>query len=722
MTESDSPTGSSPDTAALRRSLESAATRIDIGSIDETRHVVERTAARRRRRSTALVGIAAVATLVVGGVVVTNIVGDDDGDDRIVSAPATEPPAVEEPGATDTTQDEAEAAAPGTAGPAAAPAGSDASTVTVDVQPAAASASAWTSETVMPWKDGFLIVGQEQFLQPLPSELPEEITALFPDEVIQFFEEVGGLPPTIQEATELLTDAGLFDEVADVVLSNPEVNDFIYSQPLPQPRSYARVSSDGVTWTDVEVDRPVLQYHAVSTGDRLVSYELETDQATSGSFNPLDSAAEFVPPVTTAVIVTSTTDLETWTDVRIPVEVPTDELPPYVQREVYPGQLVANDVGWVLDVTESRYPRVEALLADTIGFDMERYPYGYSTYPTEDGVVLQTFDEDGTGTEATYTWDDLGVDPLFDAFDGALGNEVVTRWSATWGGEPTAVELEPFRYGQLFAFGSGVLSFDDSEFSLSTDLVTWTPVGNPGAPGAWPMALIDADTGPVMILRGNDGSPSAYSFDTTTLTWSPVDLDLPDGLSTWSPGSSALLYSIEIYDESYEVDVPFEDLDLSFENDTHRLDVTIREDSQSYALVDLATGETVATETVEGADVNASEIPFDGIDQQPDGGITIVSLETGEAITTFTAEQLSVETTAVEQSSTTTYVEGEMEYVQPEMYVLATHDGVWLNESLDVISPDVDSANGPTMPNAVAANGNVVVVAMSDGSTVRFEF
>jgi hypothetical protein len=719
MTESDSPTGSSPDTAALRRSLESAATRIDIGSIDETRHVVERTAARRRRRSTALVGIAAVATLVVGGVVVTNIVGDDDGDDRIVSAPATEPPAVEEPGATDTTQDEAEAAAPGTAGPAAAPAGSDASTVTVDVQPAAASASAWTSETVMPWKDGFLIVGQEQFLQPLPSELPEEITALFPDEVIQFFEEVGGLPPTIQEATEMLNEAGLFDEVSEVVLANPDVNAFIYSQPAPEPRSYARVSPDGVTWTEVEIDVPLLTYNVVSTGDRLVTYEVETDQSTSGSFNPLDSPAEFLPPVTTAIIVSTTTDLQTWIDVRIPVEPPVNDLPSYVHSEVYPGQLVANDVGWVLDVTESQYPQYEALMAETIGLDMEQYPNGYSTYPTEDGVVLQTFDEDGTVTEATYTWDDLGVDAPADAADGSFGDESVTRWSATWDGEPTAVELEPFQYSQLFAFGSGVFSSDGTAFLLSTDFATWTPVGNPGASDGWPMALIDADTGPVMILRGNDGSASAYSFDTTTLTWSPVDLDLPDGFFTWSPGSSAVLYSIDNYDESYE-SPPIEDFDLSFENDAYRLDVTIRSDSQSYALIDLATGETLAAETVDAAD--SSEIPFEGIEQQPDGGITIVSLETGEAITTFTAEQLSVETTAVEQSSTTTYVEGEMEYVQPEMYVLATHDGVWLNESLDVISPDVDPASRPMMPSTVAANGNVVVVANSDGSTIRFEF
>ena len=167
--------------------------------------------------------------------------------------------------------------------------------------------------------------------------------------------------------------------------------------------------------------------------------------------------------------------------------------------------------------------------------------------------------------------------------------------------------------------------------------------------------------------------------------------------------------------------MPFEDRELSFENDAYRLVVTIREDVQSYALVDLATGDTVAAETVEGADPSAPEVPFTGIEEQPDGGITIVSLETGEAITTFTSDQLSVGSTFDEDSSTTTDVEAEMEYVEPEMYVLATFEGVWLDEPLSAHT-DVDSANGPLMPNSVAANGNVVVVSMSDGSTLRFEF
>jgi hypothetical protein len=69
---------------------------------------------------------------------------------------------------------------------------------------------------------------------PLPETLPPEIVDLFPVEVRDLFED--GLPATIEEATAMLTESGLLDEVTAVLNENPAAYDAIFNQ-LPGPET-----------------------------------------------------------------------------------------------------------------------------------------------------------------------------------------------------------------------------------------------------------------------------------------------------------------------------------------------------------------------------------------------------------------------------------------------------------------------------------------------------
>ncbi|MFT6390938.1 MAG: hypothetical protein ACJA14_000445, partial [Ilumatobacter sp.] len=114
----------------------------------------------------------------------------------------------------------------------------------------------------------------------MPTELPEEISTQFSQEVNDFFAD--GLPATIDEATTQLQEAGLYEEVEAVVLANPAVFDAIYSVPTTQVID-VRFSPDGVEWEDIDVVLPdpnAQFWNMMSTGSRLA---LLSDPNASGA-------------------------------------------------------------------------------------------------------------------------------------------------------------------------------------------------------------------------------------------------------------------------------------------------------------------------------------------------------------------------------------------------------------------------------------------------------
>ncbi|BAN00773.1 hypothetical protein [Ilumatobacter coccineus] len=714
-----------PDAADnVRAAVFGAAENVDIGSLSDPLGEVRATVHRRRRRRNALVGTAAAATLVVGGVVVANVVSDDgNGDERIVSAPATDPVVT-----TGEADDAPAVTAPvDSTAPVTAPVvevGSAGTAIAETIAPAE-SFVAGSYQQMVPWKDGFLVIGQTQAEQALPTELPDEINEAFPPEVVQFFEDAGGLPPTINEAIAMLQEAGLYDVVSDVVLNNPEVSEAIYSVPMAPPEPFARVSDDGITWTDIALDISFDEYgdrRVFSTGDRLavVSLEYEPFDPTTTS-TPLQHA-----PRAAAIVVQTTTDLETWSVQRTEIATNDAELPDYIYENTYLSSVGVNDDRWVATIESYQEADYDALLPDDFDRSFMDSQYGWGIYHDADGLVIDVYDETGGSEQRRFSWSELGfteVPPGIDThFDG--GNQRATSWSAPWGGDATATPISGLVYGSITGFDGGFIR-QGEVLRHSTDGVTWTEIDRPDAFG-WISTVISVPDGLIGFFQQEDGSTDVHRLDLTTLTWSPVDEpSVPDGFSPWSDGSAGgVLYSIENYQYDDVVEpIEMEPFEVSVRNDDYVLDGMFDSLTQSYTVTDILTGDVVVSETV---DAGPSE--FEYLVEVGDT-VEIVSPETGDVLTVFTAERLeTMETSADDVSPPTvvTYEEmpADMEYVQPELNVLATNGEEWINQRLDLGTPEPNDAGWSDVlyPNEVVVNNDIVLISMSDGSFVRLTF
>ena len=188
---------------------------------------------------------------------------------------------------------------------------------------------------LVPWDDGFLAVGVGYPARPLPDQLPPEVAALFPPEVNALFPD--GLPPTQEEAMNILREAGLFDDVMRILNEHPEAMDAVQSIPAPGPELIASWSTDGDSWIPTEMAAPggigdVAQL--VVSGDRLT---------VAGTTPPGDDGGPWI------VTVASTTDLENWITASFPLTQP-EGLPEPEQIWAFPIAVAADDQYWVVRV------------------------------------------------------------------------------------------------------------------------------------------------------------------------------------------------------------------------------------------------------------------------------------------------------------------------------------------------------------------------------------
>lgn len=740
-----------PDpTDAVRSAVIDAADHVDIGVVDNVLSDVRGTAHRRRRRRNALVGTAAAATLVVSGAVIVNVTGDSgDGDDLIVSAPVTDPidestdtdePVADEPAPDN---DTAPVSEPVEAVPAPTVDASSVGTATAETIAADDSYVQGSYQQMLPWQNGFLAVGQIQADQALPAELSDEINAAFPAEVVEFFEEAGGLPPTIAEATTMLQEAGLFDLVSDVVLNNPEVSDAIYAVPLDEPEQFARLSTDGVEWTDIELDIPADAFgnrRIFSTGDRLAVVSLEYAADDSANAGPMPGG-----PQATAIVVSSTTDLQTWTVQRSELGETADELPAHMFANTYLNGVAANETGWVASIDNYRDVNYEALLPDDFDRSFMEAGNGWSIYHEPDGLIIETYDAVGASDVVRVSWEEIGFTEAPPGLDNqnegpGQGSSV---WSGTWDGEPIQSVVTDDGYGQIFGFDAGFLR-QGQGLTYSTDGTSWTELDRP-TDGGWVNSFMAIPGGVLAFVQNDEQANGAYQLDLETLTWSPAEQPaIPDGFSPWSEAANgAVLYTIEDfsqYDDMPGVDDPFV---MTIENDGFTLEGLFGSESQSYVVIDKASGDIVASETIDAPFVGEFEFL-----NEVGEGIEIVSPETGDVITSFNAEQLQASASLDEVAPPTTVVLGDApadtvvaeegdtivyedpppgfeEYVQPELNVLATNGEVWINQVLDLPELDTSGELDPYVygyPNEVVVNNGIVLVSMSNGSFIRLTF
>jgi len=513
---------------------------IEPGDMETARVGVHDTLRRRRRRSRVVAALGA-GVLVVGGIVAFASFDNSDDPATLVGVDPTTTVASDP---TTTVADEesapAEASAPmPSATTQEEPSAALGTAVLLDRQgtavtsPDLGSDEGYGVQWAVPWKDGFLVGATIYAPQPLPSEqLPDEIVALFPDEVNDLFPD--GLPPTVNEATAILSEAGLLNVVMEILESNEEANEAIMGTPTPPPTIEVRFTVDGSTWEPVEMVLPdgvSDMQSVVSAGDRLAVL----------SVPPLNAT-----PDAGGAVVATTTDLTTWTIQSIEMPPPAIDLPDYVDRFVGAVGIVANEFGWVVSLHESFEPNFEALLTEELG---AVGGYGVSDEGIE--VFSEQIGDGGAPEEVvTYSWEELGVSPdiveyLFRRGEGG-GQQL---WAATWDGVPARSDRNPTHGWPLLATDSGFLAWGDQTW-FSADGLSWSASPLP-IPDGYVGGGTSFDGGAIIIgNHGSGGDDAVYRVDASGQSAELVEIPgLPPSLQWAGPdlGGSALLFDSAVH-------------------------------------------------------------------------------------------------------------------------------------------------------------------------------
>ncbi len=664
MADHDEPTrdGSEAGDAEMRRRLDDVASVVDVGDLEVARADVGHRVGRRRTRRRIGATIGAVAVIAAATTAVLTVGGDEP--DTLVTTDDTQV-TVSLP------DDDADSPEPTLA---VAP---DVSSVEVIDGVAQVGASAGANgapeygEWSVPWEDGFL-VGSTYFPpQPLPDELPEEVRALFPQEVLDVFH--GGLPATISEATTMLSDAGLLDVVSEIIGNNPEAYDAIYGAPVRvAPTLDVRFTVDGKTWEPRELVLPpdaTSFSGAAAVGDRLaVVYTI---------IDPLTGT-----PSGGRVVVATTTDLSTWTTQEIVLPSP-GELPEGVNWSVFAQGLVANESGWVVPIYSSVDIDAYSLVPEDVRMGIDDSS-GVSVSTSSDGVTIESgFDEDGNNSALSvlYTWEELGVDPDLAALI-SQQNFTPTMWTSSWEGTPLATDA-PVAQGPMVATPAGFVTWSDQTW-FSPDGVTWTasplPIG-----ASWVSGAFTVDDGLIVLSSTDTGESLIHHVDERG--GNPARLDLPvgpdgslvSGVSAMGSTTTGMIVSVTPPVAEGEL--------LSVEVDGYRL--TVRQPSGVFEVVDVATGDVIVSEIPFGPGTDDGSIAFDN------AGVTVTDPDTGDVVVVFPQDVLDA-------AENRYFDDGGDEY-NPDLWLVASLDGERF------VIDDLDG-DGPDGPGAVASNGQRLLV------------
>jgi hypothetical protein len=647
----------------LRRGLDDIAATIDVGDLDLA--AVRTTARRRRRRVQLTAGLGAVA-LLAGATVAVVAFTPDDEPDSLVIADVQEP---DESSPSTSISDEE---------PATTELSTAAAAQTVQVidrpgvpgQIAGVGGAPEYGEWSAAWRDGFLVGSQVFAPQPLPAELPEEVSALFPQEVRDLFG--GDLPPTIEEATQMLRDAGLLDVVTEIIAANPEASAAIYSAQSQEPPTLdVRFTTDGVTWEPIEVVMPPDASYisgATGVGDRLVVW-----YGTQGPNNNFGDGT---------VRVATTVDLVNWNVQEIAPPAPAFELPDGFNWSVQPGGFAANESGWVATV----YANIEfdafQLVPAEVRAELGQGEVGFSVGQDDAGIRI-----DVPGTEAiVYTWDELGVAPELAEYLNGQNQESGT-WAATWDGVPEPSQ-SPEPLGGIVATPAGFVGLGE-DIRFSSDGLAWSSGPLPVEDAFYVTASFTFDGGIIVFVDTPDGV-QFYRLDERG--GSPQRLDIPtlpaSAMGGYGQGSRLGL----VLDASEPGPPP---PPLVVEADGYRL--TVDNSTGVVEIVDVATGEIVVTSDMRGGS-EEGPITWD-LD-----GVTVTDPTTGEVVVVFPSETIDAANEALYESEPAV----EEEY-NPDLWLLASLDGETF------VVDDLDDSDGGMYfgPSALTANGSRLLLQAS---------
>jgi hypothetical protein len=656
----------------IRQRLDGVAAGIDVGDLEQARSGVDDVVGRRRlrKRFGAVLGAAAVVAVAATTVVLT--FGDDQPDTLVTTDDTLPPDTIA------TEIDDSDAPEPTLALPVAT--GQPVELIDAIARPGAAAGADGApeyGEWIVPWEDGFLVGSMAFQSQPLPEELPDEVVALFPQEVVDLF--AGELPDTIDEAMALLSDAGLLDTVTEIVGANPAASDAIYGVPTDAeavaPTLDVRFTVDGSTWEPREMVLPpgATYLSSVTAVDGRLATVFGNDNPTTGR------------TVDGTITIASTTDLTNWTTQQIVVP-SRGELPEGINWNVFAQGLVANDGGWVVQVYDSIDADPYALLAPEVQAEIESDGTGMGVRTDDRGVIIEYgFGPDGGDPSETliFTWDELGVSPEIAQMFSEQNYESVF-WASTWDGVPSPTD-GPALGGPIAATPDGFVSWSDQTW-FSPDGITWTSSPLP-ADESWVTGAFNVDGGLILVSSTNSGATQIHRVDDRGQN--PVLLDVPlpgdngtlsvGGLAGGTTASGTIVFLDPASDPAQQ---------LSVEADGYRL--TLVQQSGVFEVVEVATGEVIVSENPFRPRNDESPIQVD------ESGVTVTDATTGEVLVVFSSELLDA-------AESEYFDDGGGEY-DPDLWLLASVDGERF-----VVEDIADVIDAPT---SVSTNGSRLLLQL----------
>jgi len=722
----DTPDTDGPTAQAVRDEIVAAADTIDVGDATTMLATVHSTVGRRRRRRNAIVGVAAAGVLIASGVVVANLVGGDDGDDLIVSAPATEAPTTEPD-----VDDGEEAPSVTSVDDTGEVHGSDGVEVTagdsvpVRVVPASAEDIVDSGLTVeaanvgqthlLAWQDGFLSIRTTFEPQPLPAELPPEIAEQFPPEVVDLFPD--GLPPTIDEAIQVLQEADLLDEVSQVLADNQDIYDAVYAEEAVVDTT-VRFSTDGREWSDITADFPVADNywsHVSTTTDRMVigveSYDDEP--GTPGSPRAID--------------VYSSTDLVEWELQQIPLASPPANDEYGSQFSTYLSGFAATDTGFIASTGSSFSADPFELLPPDVRDQVENSGYNSIGWG-DDGITVEIFDDTAEIPDngesnpepievLTFTWEELGLEGPPDED----GRDSRATYVSTWGGQPT--EVESSGPGWFIGVGDHFVELGP-EPRRSTNGIDWTPIAAPD--DGLVNGIVETSRGAALLVGDELGRSTIYEGDLEAGDWSLIEVPgLPDNVGGQSWGRSVFLFQDFGESDTFGPDPSLDAVGTiqRAEVDGYRYELVVThtadEYGASYTVTDIESGEVVVTESADGLSDEDDSFEFvqDGFGSDQ---LRILDPATGDVVVdipfdAMTQELINADGTTVDVTEPRAAdAVPDTEFAEPNHWVLANLDAGWVVEELGRIQ----GGEGRWPMGAVVVD-DIALVAWSDGTFTR---
>ncbi|MDJ0768076.1 MAG: hypothetical protein QNJ12_04750 [Ilumatobacter sp.] len=656
--------------------------------------VVTARAASKRRRRRALVGGGVAATLFAGAGLLIAVTGGEDSAVQIAddetSDETSEDTSDDAGAAAASTGDGADTSATETRDTVPPEAGTDDDAATSSVAEVAPALPASTENAVqlLPWHDGFLSISHEFEPQPL-TPLPDEIVALFPPEVQEAFPD--GLPPTIQEATEVLGEAGLLDEVSAVLEEHPEASDAIYATPPPPPRLTARFTTDGVDWTTTEIELPLQFGHQFRVaGDRLVAWGVDEPTYDERPGRPDDDG-------TRTLVIATTTDLVTWSTVEVELAV-TPTVDEFVHTDIWVESVALSGDRWLALAQQHTWFDFEQLLPDDIREMMQsRGGGGYSN--SSSGIEVEVFDEAGERTTFEFTWEELGLDgnpePLrFEPDMRLLGGDL--------GGDHGELPLpDDFGWGTLTTLDDEFVLITDSKMLSSADGSAWTSL--PGVPvGSHITSIVPIDNGHLIVGDSLEGPQAWIRAADGSLTEAQLP-ELPERYGLWNQGSSAA-WITEVHDDVIE---DWKPVTITVEHEGFVLVQTDGPDGSSYVLTDAATGEVVQSATIDYRDESTQTWEFD---EESGTASIVIRDDAGDELVRIPEEVFAEAAEAAYDAIDVPAVEEEW---SPDFWLIATTNGVdWLVRDLDDPDPEGEFA---IWPQFAAVNGDRILYQTVDG-------